>query len=45
MATPTGTILYRPPERVNFTGSYNELIDEWAIGVILFKLVTGKTPF
>ena len=24
---------------------YDETIDEWAIGITLYKLIEGKTPF
>jgi len=26
-------------------GGYNEKVDIWAVGVLLYKLVAGKTPF
>lgn len=29
-----------------FSGTvYDERIDEWAIGITLYALITGKTPF
>lgn len=44
MLTITGTLYYRAPEM--FTGGgYNEKVDIWAAGVLLYKLVTGRTPF
>ena len=44
MMTFTGTTLYKAPEMVN-GGFYTEKIDQWAAGVTLYKLITGKTPF
>ena len=43
MWTITGTLYYRAPEM--FSGGYREHVDIWAAGILLFKLVTGKTPF
>lgn len=39
----TGTLFYKAPEM--FEGEYREKVDIWAAGILLFKLVTGKTPF
>lgn len=44
MLTITGTPYYRAPEMFN-GGGYDERVDMWAVGVTLYKLVTGKTPF
>jgi calcium-dependent protein kinase len=44
MWTITGTLYYRAPEMF-LGGGYREGVDVWAAGVLLFKLVTGKTPF
>lgn len=41
--TITGTLYYRAPEM--FSGGYREPVDVWAAGVLLYKLVCGKTPF
>ena len=44
MLTLTGTPFYRAPEM--FTGGgYDERVDMWAFGVMIFELVTGATPF
>ena len=44
MLTCTGTLFYKAPEMFK-GGFYDEAIDEWAVGVSLYKLVCGKTPF
>jgi serine/threonine protein kinase len=44
MLTLTGTPYYRAPEMFE-GGGYNELVDMWALGVTVFKLMTGFTPF
>ena len=28
-----------------FSGGYREAVDVWATGVLIYKLVTGRTPF
>ena len=38
-----GTIGYLAPEM--FTGSYNELVDEYGVGLVLYKLLAGVAPF
>jgi len=43
MWTITGTLYYRAPEM--FAGGYREGVDVWAAGILLYKLVSGKTPF
>jgi len=44
MLTITGTLYYRAPEM--FTGGgYNEKVDIWAVGCMIYKMITGKTPF
>ena len=44
MLTITGTSFYLAPE-VYIGGGYDEKIDMWAVGVTLYKTVTGYTPF
>lgn len=41
--TTLGTVRYTAPELLE--GSYNESVDIWGIGVILFMLLTGSFPF
>ena len=42
--TVCGTPLYLPPEMLEKKG-HDETADIWCIGVVLFELVTGQTPF
>lgn len=44
MYTIIGTSLYLAPETLN-GGGYDEKIDLWSLGITLFRLLTGKTPF
>ena len=39
-----GTVRYTSPEMIRGEG-YNDSVDIWGIGVILFALLTGKYPF
>jgi serine/threonine protein kinase len=43
--TPAGTPLYAPPEGFNHPEIHHHLADQYALGVILFELLTGKYPF
>lgn len=43
MFTVTGTPSYRAPEMFEY--GYNESVDMWALGVTIFQLMTGYTPF
>lgn len=43
MWTITGTLYYRAPEM--FSGGYGQGVDVWAAGVLLYRLVCGRTPF
>ena len=38
-----GTPLYMAPEQIN--GNYNEKVDVWQIGVIMYIMLSGTTPF
>ena len=42
--TVCGSPLYLPPEMVGNFG-HDETADIWCIGVLLFELIVGKTPF
>lgn len=44
MMTNTGTTHYKAPEILE-GGIYNELIDEWAVGITLFEMVERRLPF
>ena len=43
MWTHTGTLFYRAPEM--FEGDYREPVDVWAAGILLYRIVSGRTPF
>jgi serine/threonine protein kinase len=43
MLTKIGMPIFRAPEM--FTSIYDEKVDIWSIGVIAYKLITGKMPF
>ena len=42
--TICGTPLYYPPEMVNDV-DYDERVDIWSVGILLFELSTGNIPF
>ena len=44
MLTITGTLQYRAPEMFE-GGGYDEMVDMWALGVLIYRLMCGKTPF
>ncbi|KAI0541335.1 kinase-like protein [Xylaria digitata] len=46
--TYCGTTDYRAPEMVrlpNWDESYDEKVDLWSLGVLMYQLLVGKTPF
>ena len=44
MLTIIGTHYYMAPE-VFIGGGYDERVDLWALGVTIFKIISGYTPF
>ena len=44
MLTDTGTFYYKAPEMFIGAG-YTDAVDAWAIGIILYEMITGHTPF
>jgi calcium-dependent protein kinase len=44
MLTITGTLFYRAPEMFQ-GGGYDEMVDLWALGATIYRLMVGKTPF
>jgi eukaryotic-like serine/threonine-protein kinase len=40
-----GSPLYMPPEQINSSKYVDARADVWALGVVLYQLVAGKTPF
>lgn len=44
MLTITGTLYYRAPQMFS-GGGYDQNVDVWAVGITLYQLITGKTPF
>ena len=43
MWTNTGTLLYRAPE--TFGVGYEEKVDIWSLGTLVYELVSGEVPF
>ena len=42
--TQCGTLDYLPPEIVNHT-SYNNKVDLWSLGVLMYEFLVGQAPF
>lgn len=47
MHTLCGTPAYLSPEQLDgkLTNGYTKIVDWWSFGVLIFELLTGKTPF
>lgn len=43
MNEPVGTPYYIAPDILN--GDYTEVVDMWALGVVLYMMVSGLPPF
>jgi serine/threonine protein kinase len=44
MWTKTGTLNYEAPEILS-CATYSEKVDIWAVGIMVYELLTGKLPF
>ncbi len=42
-----GTPAYLSPEQLNgkFTNGYSKIVDWWSLGILIYELLTGMTPF
>jgi serine/threonine protein kinase len=39
-----GTLVYQAPEQMDGGKVYGKPVDIWAVGFIMFELITGKHP-
>ena len=44
MMTKTGSVIFSAPEMFH-SGHYNEKIDIWSAGIVLYMMLSGKQPF
>jgi serine/threonine protein kinase len=44
MYTDTGTIFYQAPEMHDNNG-YGKKVDLWAVGIVVYEMLTGMKPF
>ena len=40
-----GSPLYMAPEIIESRNPYDQKVDLWSLGVIIYQIFTGKTPF
>lgn len=45
MTSHVGTDLYMAPEMIQKKGHYGKSVDFWALGVLVFEMLTGEVPF
>lgn len=45
MTSHVGTDLYMAPEMVQKKGQYGKSVDFWAVGVLVYEMLTGDVPF
>jgi calcium-dependent protein kinase len=45
LTTKIGTPYYLAPEVITSNNGYDEKVDVWSCGVILYILLIGKAPF
>lgn len=43
--TMCGTLDYLPPEMLDGTAAYNEKVDLWSLGVLMYEFLVGAAPF
>ena len=40
---PSGSAYYMAPE--NILGRYDEMVDVWSLGILLYQILTNRKPF